>query len=52
MMGNAIPLLLERILQLLEDIEDLVVIFLRRNEPTIPHEQVVAELKAKGLLSD
>jgi len=52
MMRNAISLLHERILQWLEDIEDLAAIFLRHNEPAIPHKQVVAELKAEGLLSN
>jgi len=36
--------------QLLEDLEDLAAIAERRNEETIPHEQVVAELIKDGLL--
>ena len=36
--------------KLLEDLEDLVVVAERREEPTIPHEQFVAELKRDGLL--
>ena len=36
--------------KLLEDLEDLAVVAERRNEPTIPHEQFVAELKRDGLL--
>ena len=36
--------------ELLEDIEDLAVIAERRDEPTVPHEQLVAELKRDGLL--
>ena len=36
--------------KLLEDLEDLAVVAERREEPTIPHEQFVAELKRDGLL--
>lgn len=36
--------------ELLEDLHDLAVIAERRDEPTIPHEKVVAELKANGHL--
>ena len=36
--------------QLLEDIEDLAAIAERREEPTISHEQLLAELKRDGLL--
>lgn len=35
---------------LLEDLEDLAAIAERRDEPTIPHEQFVSELKQDGLL--
>ena len=35
---------------LLEDLQDLAVAAERRNEPTISHEQVTAELKRDGLL--
>jgi hypothetical protein len=35
--------------KLLEDLEDLAVAVERRNEPTIPHEQLVTELKCDGL---
>ena len=35
---------------LIEDLEDLVVIAERAQEPTIPFEQVVANLKKDGLL--
>jgi hypothetical protein len=35
---------------LLEDIEDLAAIAERREEPAIPHEEVVAQLKRDGLL--
>ena len=36
--------------KLLEDLEDLVVVAERRDEPTITHEQFVSELKRDGLL--
>lgn len=36
--------------RLLEDLEDLAVVAERRDEPTVPHEQFVAELKRDGLL--
>ena len=35
---------------LLEDIEDLVIVAERRDEPTISHEDLEAKLKADGLL--
>ena len=35
---------------LLEDIEDLAKIAERRDEPTMTHEELVAELKQDGLL--
>jgi len=37
--------------ELLEDLQDLAVIAERRNEPTIPHQKVIAELKTGGHLS-
>ena len=36
--------------ELLEDIEDLAIIAERREEPTVPHEEVMAKLKHDGLL--
>jgi PHD/YefM family antitoxin component YafN of YafNO toxin-antitoxin module len=36
--------------KLLEDLEDLAVVAERRDEPTIPHEQFVSELKRDGLV--
>jgi hypothetical protein len=36
--------------KLLEDLEDLAVVAERRDEPTIPHEQFVGELKRDGIL--
>jgi hypothetical protein len=41
---------IEEFEELLEDIEDLAVLAERREEPTIPHEEVVAKLKRDGLL--
>jgi len=34
----------------LEDIEDLAAIAVRREEPSIPHEEVIAQLKRDGFL--
>jgi len=36
--------------KLLEDLDDLAVVAERREEPTIPHEQFISELKRDGLL--
>ena len=36
--------------KLLEDLDDLAVIAERREEPTIPHEEFVAELKRDGVI--
>ena len=36
--------------KLLEDLEDLAVIAERRNEPAIPHEKFVTELRRDGIL--
>lgn len=36
--------------ELLEDLEDLATVAERKDEPTISHAQVVAELKKNGLL--
>ena len=36
--------------ELLEDIEDLAVMAERRDEPTISHDALVAELKKDGLI--
>ena len=38
--------------ELLEDIEDLAAVAERRDEPTISHEEFIAELKADGFLQD
>ena len=36
--------------KLLEDLEDLAVVAERRDEPTIPHEQFIGDLKRDGIL--
>ena len=38
--------------ELIEDLEDLAVLLERRDEPTIPFDEVVAKLKQDGLLPD
>ncbi len=47
---TAVILTMEQFQELLEDIEDLAAIAERREEPTIPHDDVVAGLKRDGLL--
>jgi hypothetical protein len=42
--------LIEVIGELAEDLTDLFFIFVRRNEPTIPFEKIIAELKRDGKL--
>jgi len=37
---------------LMEDVSDLMAVVARKNEPTISHQDLVAELKADGYLSD
>ena len=49
---TAVILPIEEFEELLEDLYDLAVIAERRDEPTIPHEEVIAKLKRDGLLSD
>jgi hypothetical protein len=36
--------------KLLEDLDDLAVVAERREEPTIPHEKFIAELKGDGFI--
>lgn len=36
--------------EFLEDIEDLATMAERRNEPTVSHEDLIAELKKDGLI--
>ena len=46
--GVVLPIL--EFQELLEDIEDLAVLAERRDEPTISHEALLAELKRDGIL--
>ena len=48
---TAVLLSIEEFDHLIEDLEDLAVAAERRDEPSIPHHQVVAELKQDGYLS-
>jgi hypothetical protein len=47
---SAVVIPIDKYYQLLEDIEDLAVLAERRDEPTIGHEQLLAELKQRGIL--
>ncbi|MDA1373095.1 MAG: hypothetical protein O2971_20425 [Proteobacteria bacterium] len=38
--------------KMLEDMNDLAIVAERRNEPTVPHEQFLEELRRDGILSD
>jgi hypothetical protein len=49
---TAVILPIEEFEQLLEDIEDIAVLLERRDEPSIPFDEVIAKLKQNGLLSD
>jgi hypothetical protein len=49
---TVIILPLEQFQELIEDIEDLAAIAERRQEPTISQEELIAELKQDGFLSD
>jgi len=49
---TAVILPIEEFEELLEDLQDLAVLAERRDEPTIPHEEVVARLKRDGYLQD
>ena len=49
---TAVILPLGEYTQLLEDLQDLAAVAERADEPTIPHAQVVAELREDGYLSD
>jgi hypothetical protein len=42
----------EKFNELMEDIEDLAAVAERREEPTITHDKLVAELKRDGILPD
>ena len=47
---TAVLLPIEDYERILEDLEDLAAIAERRDEPTVPHEELIAELKRDGLL--
>jgi PHD/YefM family antitoxin component YafN of YafNO toxin-antitoxin module len=47
---TAVILPIEEFEELLEDLEDLAVLAERREEPTIPFEEVVEKLKRDGFL--
>lgn len=47
---TAVILPVEQFEELLEDLEDLAAVAERRDEPTISHEQLRAELERDGLL--
>jgi PHD/YefM family antitoxin component YafN of YafNO toxin-antitoxin module len=49
---TAVILSIEEFQELMEDIADLAAVAERRDEPTIPHEQLLVELKEDGLLQD
>ena len=49
---KAVILPLEEFIELLEDLEDIALVAERRDEPTVPFSEVIAELKGDGLLSD
>ena len=47
---TAVILPLDAYQELLEDIEDLAAVAERREEPTVSHEELIAELKRDGIL--
>ena len=49
---TAVILPIEEFEELLEDIEDIAALIERRDEPTIPFEEVIKKLKKNGLLQD
>ena len=49
---KAVILSIEEYEELIEDLRDLAVLAERREEPIIPHADVVADLRRNGYLSD
>ena len=49
---TAVILPIEEFEELLEDLQDLAILAERRDEPTIPHEEVLERLKRNGYLQD
>ena len=47
---TAVILPIEEFEELLEDLDDLAVLAERRDEPTIPHKEVIERLKRDGFL--
>ena len=47
---TAVILPIDEYEELIEDIQDLAILAERREEPPIPHEEVVAKLKQDGYL--
>ena len=47
---TAVIVPIEDFKELLEDIEDLAAVAERRDEPTVSHEELLAELKRDGLI--
>lgn len=47
---TAVILPIDEYNELIEDLQDLAIIAERRKEPSVPHAQVVAELKKDGYL--
>jgi hypothetical protein len=47
---SAVVLPISEYEKLLEDLDDLAAIAERREEPSIPHEQFIAELKRDGIV--
>ena len=47
---TAVILPIEEFRELLEDIEDLAAVAERRDEPTISHDELLAQLKQDGLV--
>lgn len=48
--NTAVILPIDQFQELIDDIEDLAAVAERRDEPTIPHKDLVAELKRDGLI--
>ncbi len=49
---TAVVLSLKKYRQLLEDLADLAAVADRRDEPLIPHDKFIRELKKDGILAD
>ena len=49
---EAVILPLQKYHDLLEDLEDLAVVAERRDEPTISHDELIADLKKDGKIPD